>query len=110
MNMFQHLAEWLEGRGIGSYLQSPEQLVVSSENPALPTSNCFWVRKKNGEWYIGTWLVAAYHVPPSQEIGRACELVYRSSSKAMYTIDSLLAERLELRRLTDEEMEELGFT
>ncbi|SRR6266446_2121528 len=108
MTVYQELAEWLEAQGIASYLQSADQLVISAQNPALPTSNCLWVRKKKDEWYIGTWLPAGYHVPKTQDVGHVCEMVFRSSAQAMYTIDPALARRLELRRLSAEEMEELG--
>ena len=110
MNVYHELAQWLHDRGIGSYLQSEDQLVLSSQNPALPSSNCLWVQKKGDEWYIGTWLPAAYHVLKAQDLRQVCELVFRSSAQAMFTVDPALAQRLQLRRLGDEEMEELGFT
>jgi hypothetical protein len=110
MSAYTELAEWLKRKGIGSYLQGPDQLVVSSENPAMPAGNCFWVRRKGGSWYIGTWLPAGYHVTDEQDIHTVCEAVFRSSATAMYKIEPALAGRLGVRRLSDDEMELLGFT
>jgi hypothetical protein len=107
--MYQELGKWLQDRGIGSYLQGDDQLILSAQNPAVPSSNCLWVQKKGDEWYIGTWLPAAYRIPKSQDVGYVCETVFRSSAQAIYTIDKAIADGLKLRRLSDEEMEDLGF-
>jgi len=108
MTEYNQLAECLDAKGIGSYYQGPDRFVVSGLNPALPTANCFWVARRGDEWYIGTWLPAIYQVPLGQDICRVCEIVFRSSGVAIYTIDEGLASQLQLRRLTDQEIDLLG--
>ena len=108
MKSYNELASWLETKGIGSYLQSPDQMVISAENPAMPRSNCFWVTFRKGNWYVVTWSPAAYCVPVAQDIREVCESVFRSSEIAIYTVAPELVERFGLRRLTDNEMGEAG--
>ena len=109
VNAYLELANRLKEKGIDCYMQGTDQLIVSNENPALPSSNCFWAIKKDDDWYVGTWLPAAYHVPTEADIGNICEVIFRSSDKAIYTIDPDLASRMRLRRLDDDEIETLGF-
>lgn len=98
----------MEAKGIGSYLQNPDMMVISNENPAWPQSNSFWVTFRKGSWYIITWLPAAYFLPADKNISAVCEAVFRSSATAIYTVAPELVERLGLRRLTDDEMDEAG--
>lgn len=111
MSIYQELSKWLHDRGIDSYQQveDADHLILSDQNPACPTSNCLWVKKRGDDWYIGTWLPSAYRLPKTEEVGRVCETVFRSSATAMYTIDPAIAERFQLHRLGDDEMEQLGF-
>jgi len=110
MSSYAEVGKWLESKGIGCYLQGPDQMIVSEKNPAMPGSNCFWLTLRETDWYIGTWLPAAYHVPPAQDIQEVCESVFRSSTTAIYSISNDLVTRFNLHRLTDKQMEELGFT
>ncbi len=106
--LYEELATYLAGRGIGSYLQHPEMLVVSNHNPVLPASNCFWVTIKREQWYLATFLPTSYRVPEGGNICEICEAVYRSSKAALFTIEESLAARLGLVRLSDEEAERLA--
>ena len=108
MNTYAELETLLVAKGIGSYHQGPDRLVISNANPALPGSNCFWVTIKAGRWYIGTWLPAVYQVPVDVEISGVCEAVFGSSTQAIYTIDRALADRLGLKRLSVQDLEELA--
>ena len=108
MSEYRELEQFLRAKGIGSYFQNPDQLVVSNQNPAVPNSNGFWVTKKNGEWYLATWLPAIYHVPVDANIGNVVETVFRSSPTAMYTIGNETVGNLKLRRLSEEEISEFG--
>jgi len=108
MNDFRSLVERLGTVGIGSYLQEPDMLVVSNQNPAWPSSNSFWVRKDDQVWFIGTWAPAIYRIPSDQDVVKVCEVVFRSSSTAIYTIEESIIEEFKLGKLTDEEMESLG--
>jgi hypothetical protein len=110
MDAYTELANYLGDAGIGSYMQNPNLLVISSNYPALPSSNCFWAAMRDSAWYIGTWLPAVYQVPTDANVGAVCKQVYESSSRAIYTVDPELAARLHLRELDEPEMAHLGFT
>lgn len=110
MNSYTELVQCLKAKGVNSYLQNAHQLVVSSQNPAMPNSNCFWVTITNERWYLGTWLPAIYQVPCDRDICSVCDLVLRSSSRAIYTVDATLVESLGLRRLDEQEAESLGLS
>jgi hypothetical protein len=107
-NAYAELAKRLEGKGIGSYFQNSEMLVVSNQNPAMPDSNTFWVTNRGGQWYLSTWMPAVYQVPKDRDVVEICEIVFRSSEKALYTIDAPIALDLNLRLLSDDEATELG--
>lgn len=107
MNSYLELADWLKTKGIGSYMQSADRLVVSNENPARPGRNCFWLTRKGSQWFVGTFLPAGYLVPAAQDIGPLCETVFRSSPSAVYSIDPLIITRYRLLVLTDDEVEAL---
>src|SRR6185312_7437805 len=106
MNSYQQLADCLHQRGIDSYFQNPEMLVVSGQNPAMPGSNSFWVTRIGEEWFIGTWLPAVYKATDGEKICDVCEAVFKSSPTAIYSVAPDLAAKLNLRRLTTSEMEE----
>jgi hypothetical protein len=107
MKDYAELAQWLETRGIGSYFQNEQQLVVSNNNPAIPTSNNFWVTKKGDDWYIATWLPAVYLVAKDQHLGELCETILHASPTAIYSVEESIANRFKLRRLTDSEIDDL---
>jgi len=106
---YQYLADCLHARGIGNFLQNPELLVVSGQNPAMPNSNSFWVTKKSQNWFIGTWLPAVYQVKDEERLCDICESVFHSSTTAIYHIEPGLAATLNLHRLTSAEMTKLQF-
>lgn len=108
MNDYTDVARRLESKGIGNYFQNRDQLVVSNENPPTPASNTFWLTNRRGQWYLGTWLPAVYQVPKDRDVAEICEIVFRSSEKALYVIDAPIAMDLNLRRLSDHEAAELG--
>ena len=83
-------------------------MVIANETPAFPTSNTFWVTFRKESWFIVTWLPAPYRVPAAQDISVICESVFKSSATAIYTIAPELVERFGLRRLTDDEMVDVG--
>jgi hypothetical protein len=103
------LGQELQTRGIGSYFQNPETLVVSSQNPALPSSICFWVANDSGTWFIGTYLPAIYEVPLDANIADVCDAVLNSSETAIYTINPELVKRFHLTRISDDQLKEFGF-
>lgn len=105
---YKELAAFLESKRIGSYLQGSDQLVISNQNPALPSSNSFWAMKRDNAWYLGTWSPAIYEVPSGDHVCEACEKIFRSSPTAISVIHDDLVAQFHLRRLTDEEIEELG--
>lgn len=107
-NAYTELAKRLASKGIASYFQNSEMLVISDENPATPASNTFWLTNRSGQWYLATWMPAVYEVPKDRDLAEVCEIVFRSSEKAMYAIDAPVALDLNLRRLSDDEAAELG--
>lgn len=109
MDCYQQLAECLHVRGIESFLQNPEMLVVSGQNPAMPGSNSFWVTKRGEDWFIGTWLPAVYKVADEKRLCDICEAAFKSASSAIYSIEPDLAAKLNLSPLTDSEVEDYGF-
>lgn len=109
MYTYQQLAECLFARGIESFLQNPELLVISGQNPAKPDSNSFWVTQQGEDWFLGTWLPAVYQIADAEQLCDICEAVFKSSPPAIYSVAADLAAKLNLRRLTDSEMEERGF-
>jgi hypothetical protein len=108
MQSYVELGKWLSTKGIASYFQGPDQMVISCQNPATPSSNCFWVSLKGGKWYLATWLPAVYCLPNVQDSPEACESVFRSSTTAIYTIAPDIVARYNLRRLSEGEIENLG--
>lgn len=109
MNNYLELEQSLLAKGIGSYLQNPDLLVVSNVNPAMPNSNCFWVTNKGGEWFLGTWLPAVYQIPTKKNLSEICEAVFNSAQKAIFEVNETLAAKLNLRRLAETEIEAFGF-
>ena len=109
MSIYSELQSNLRRKGIGSYLQNPDQLVVSNQNPAWPDSNCFWVTRRKKIWYVGTWSPAVYEVPLNVDISEVCDAVFHSSTRAIFTVEPALVDQWRLRRLTEEENEQLGF-
>jgi hypothetical protein len=105
---YLELQDRLSQKGIGSYFQNEDQLVISNENPAVPSTNSFWVTRKGHGWYLGTWLPAVYEGASDADLSTVCEAVFRSSDTALYTINPDLAKDLHLRRLTIQEVEQLG--
>jgi hypothetical protein len=103
------LAQCLAEKGVGSYLQNPDQLVVANSNPALPSGNCLWVSQIESVWCIGTWLPCAYLLPKDQSVCEVCAAVFHSSKEAIYDIDPILVRRFRLRRLSDDELSNLGW-
>jgi hypothetical protein len=103
------LEQSLRAKGIGSYFQNENLLVVSNANPAMPDSNSFWITCKAGEWYLGTWLPSVYRIPTTADVPVICEAVFNSAPKAVWELDNRLAAELGLRRLTETEIESLGF-
>lgn len=95
----------LAEKGLGSYMSSPTVLIVSGSEPAMPTGNCFWVRRKNRTWYLGTWLPCGYELSKGMDIVEVCAKVFSSCETAIYSIAPDLAQELGLRRLTDEELD-----
>jgi hypothetical protein len=63
-----------EKLGLTGQMQNEEQLIVSSQvGPVYPDrGNSFWLSRRDGVWYLSTWLPAGYRVPLDQYVGAVC--------------------------------------
>jgi hypothetical protein len=99
--MYDQLVKCLAGRGISTFFQKPNQLVVCSTIPNDPASNSFWVTQLEGSWYLSTWLPAVYRIPDEQDVCAVCAAVLLASPTAIYTVDDQSVEAFGLERLPD---------
>ncbi len=75
MRSYVELEQALRTKGMGSYFQNDDQLVVSDVSPAMPHSNCFSITNKAGDRYLGTSLPAVYRFPAKADLSVICEAV-----------------------------------
>jgi len=108
----------LAGLGLVGQMQNENQLVVSSqEGPPWPNrGNSFWLSRKQGAWYLSTWLPAGYRIPAGQDIVALCSAcmggpsvarAMEGGSSAMYRVPRELIERFGLQELEENEYERL---
>lgn len=103
--MQQELAE----RGMASYQQQPNQLVVSRQRgPVGPDrGNSFWICRIGGNWYISTWLPHVCRVPAGQSIVEVCEAFVDVGTKAQYRVPDDLVARFSLVEIDVDEFDRL---
>jgi len=94
--------------GLVGQMQREDQLVVSSqEGPVWPNGgNSFWLSRKQGTWYLSTWLPVGYRVPANQDLVALCSTCMGGPS-AMYRVPADVLERFELQELDEHEYERL---
>jgi len=105
--MYSELRAGLAERGITSFLQSPNQLVIAASFPNFPTQNTFWITNRGGVWHVGTFLPTIYQVPAAVDICVVCEEILKSSATAIYKVNDDLVQKHSLTRLSDEQREGL---
>jgi hypothetical protein len=105
---YDAVTEALTKLGLVGQMQGDDQLIVSAQQgPVWPNrGNSFWLSRKQGTWYLSTWLPAGYRVPSDQDLVVLCSACMGGSS-AMYRLPSEIIERFRLRELTEKEYEEL---
>ena len=93
---------------LAGQMQGEDQLIVSAQQgPVWPNrGNSFWLSRKQGTWYLSTWLPAGYRVPPDQDLVALCSACMGGSS-AMYRVPSEVIERFGLQELDENEYERL---
>ncbi len=93
---------------LAGHMQGEEHLVVSTqEGPAWPNrGNSFWLSRKEGSWYLSTWLPTGYRVPADQDLVALCSACMGGSS-AMYRVPPEVIQRFGLQELEDSEYERL---
>ena len=94
--------------GMVGQMQNEDMLVVSSqEGPVWPNrGNSFWISRKQGTWYLSTWLPAGYRVPPDQDLVALCSACMGGPS-AMWRVPREITTRFGLQELDDTEYERL---
>jgi hypothetical protein len=94
--------------GLVGELQHEDQLVVScQEGPVWPNrGNSFWLSRKQGTWYLSTWLPAGYRVPADEDLVELCSACM-SGPSAMYRVPPEVIERFRLQELSETEYEKL---
>jgi hypothetical protein len=102
------VTEALEKLGFVGQMQNEDMLIVSSQQgPVWPNrGNSFWLSRKQGTWYLSTWLPAGYRVPADQDIVALCSACMGGPS-AMYRVPHEVIERFGLKELNDNEYERL---
>jgi hypothetical protein len=105
---YDAVREALAKLGLASQMQGEDQLIVSAQQgPVWPNrGNSFWLSRKQGTWYLSTWLPAGYRVPPDQDVVALCSACMGGPS-AMYRVPSEVIERFGLQELDENEYERL---
>jgi hypothetical protein len=109
LESYEELTESLKRLGLMGQLQNPDQLIVSSQaGPVWPNrGNSFWLSRKNGAWYLSTWLPVGYRVPTNQDILALCSECIAVGKSAMYRVPPEIMARFSLQELDESEYERL---
>jgi hypothetical protein len=94
--------------GLVGQMQHEGKLVVSSQvGPVWPDrGNSFWLSRRQGTWFLSTWLPAGYRVPANQDLVALCSACMGGPS-AMYRVPPEVIERFRLQELTEKEYDQL---
>jgi len=105
---YDAVAMALAKHGVVGQMQREDQLVVSSqEGPVwVNRGNSFWLSRKEGIWYLSTWLPAGYRIPADQDIVVLCSACMGRPS-AMYRVPPEIIDRFGLQELEENEYERL---
>jgi hypothetical protein len=103
---YEAMTKALAKVSLAGQMQGEDQLVVSTqEGPVWPNrGNSFWLSRKQGSWYLSTWLPAGYRVPPDQDLAALCSACMGGLS-ARYRVPPEIIERFGLQELEDSEYE-----
>jgi hypothetical protein len=101
---YDALAKALAEIGLVGRMQGKDQLIVSSQQgPVWPDrGNSFWLSRKQGAYYLSTWLPAGYRVPADQDLVALC-LACMGVPSAMYLVPHEVIERFGLQELDKKE-------
>jgi hypothetical protein len=103
---YEAVSEALAKLGLVGHLQGEDQLIVSAQQgPVWPNrGNSFWLSRKQGAWYLSTWLPTGYRVPPDQDLVALCSACMGCPS-AMYRVPPEVTQRFGLQELGNNEYE-----
>ena len=106
---FDPIQQALAKRGMCSYQQQPNQLVVSRQRgPVWPDrGNSFWICRIGGEWYVSTRFMHVCRVPAEQSIIEVCEAFVDVGTQAQYRMPDELIARLSLVEIDNDEFDRL---
>lgn len=106
---YEFLINGLRSRGVATYFQGPEQLVVSRQRGlVLPFSgNSFWVSFHDGPWYLCTWAPTCYRLPTEKNLVDLCVEFVDYGQSAQAEVPTQLIERFGMTELSGDEFERL---
>lgn len=92
--------------GLVCQMLNENQLIVSlQQGPVWPNrGNSFWVSRKQGDWYLSTWLPVGYRLPVDQDVVALC-LACMGGDSAMYRVPAEVIARFKLQELDEKEYE-----
>src|SRR5215510_5688728 len=90
-------------------MQREDQLIVSSQQgPVWPNrGNSFWLSRKDGHWYLSTWLPVGYKIPADQDIVALCSTCMMIAPSAMYRVPAEVITKFGLQEIDEGEYERL---
>ena len=105
---YDSMAKALAKVGLVAQKRNENQLVVSCQEGAVQPNrgNSFWLSRREGAWYLSTWLPSGYQVPADRDIVALCSACMGGTS-AMYRVPAALVMQFQLRELGEDEYERL---
>ena len=106
---YEALTPRLAVAGMVGQRQNEDQLIVSFQSgPVWPNrGNSFWVSHKAGTWYLSTWSLVGYRIPPGQALIALCSACMAVGTSAMYKVPLEIIARFQLKVLEDAAYERL---
>jgi hypothetical protein len=105
MESYAQLASALAHIGLAGQMMRPDQLVVSAqEGPVWPNrGNSFWMSRRQGFWYLSTWLPICYRVPQAENLVALCSACMQVGTSAMYRVPEDIVGKFGLQEIGNAE-------
>jgi hypothetical protein len=112
LETYEELIKCLKQLGLTGQMQNADQLIVSTQTgPVWPNrGNSFWLSRKEGAWYLSTWLPVGYRVPPTQDVLALCSECMGFGNSAMFRVPPEIISRFGLQELDESDYEGLFST
>lgn len=106
---YEFMTKALAESGLIGHMRGEDMLVVSCQRePIWPDrGNSFWLSRREGIWYLSTWLPAGYRIPEDQDIVALCAACVGWAESAMYRVPPPLVARFNLHELAEAEYDRL---